>query len=331
MYCVKKREGNFVNISYARIQHFLVTVKYMNMNKAAKELFVSQPALSLSISKLEEELGVTLFYRDRSKLILSREAELLLPRFEQIRQDYDSLVQATKMLKRPLDNYINISFTGSAYVFSALYAKGLIEEFDGGILKLSYVDLDQAKNMLLTGQTEFAITYPPISHPMVTTDVVYEEPIGVILPSAHPLARKERLEFADLKSLNFHGLSKHHIFRRLVDNILADYGVFPRYVSENSQAEYGAKMVENEGRYCFFSTPQNFQYNFSVVGDYVYRPVNDMVLNRKIGISYLTSSKTQYKYASLLNMLKGTISELYLNNNLAGHRELIEMKRGYGQ
>ena len=61
--------------------HFLTVVKYMNMNKAAKELYITQPALSFSISRLEKELGLALFYRDKNKLVLSKEAEILLPAF----------------------------------------------------------------------------------------------------------------------------------------------------------------------------------------------------------------------------------------------------------
>ncbi len=88
---LQESQVNFMNLNYTRVLHFLTTAKYMNMNKAANELYISQPALSLSISRLEEELGITLFYRNKKKLILSREAKLLLPYFEQLQMDYDSL------------------------------------------------------------------------------------------------------------------------------------------------------------------------------------------------------------------------------------------------
>ncbi len=42
------------------LEYFLVVVKHLNISKAAKELFISQPALSKQISQLEAELGVSL-------------------------------------------------------------------------------------------------------------------------------------------------------------------------------------------------------------------------------------------------------------------------------
>ena len=54
---LQESQVNFMNLNYTRVLHFFTTAKYMNMNKAANELYISQPALSLSISRLEEELG----------------------------------------------------------------------------------------------------------------------------------------------------------------------------------------------------------------------------------------------------------------------------------
>lgn len=49
------------------LEYFLVVVKHLNISKAAKELFISQPALSKQISQLEAELGVSLF--DRTNIL----------------------------------------------------------------------------------------------------------------------------------------------------------------------------------------------------------------------------------------------------------------------
>ena len=53
------------------LEYFLVVVKHLNISKAAKELFISQPALSKQISQLEAELGVSLFDRTKHSLKLT--------------------------------------------------------------------------------------------------------------------------------------------------------------------------------------------------------------------------------------------------------------------
>ena len=50
-------------MDYNQIQRFLMIVKHSNLSGAAKELYISQPALSLSLANMEKELGMPLFYR----------------------------------------------------------------------------------------------------------------------------------------------------------------------------------------------------------------------------------------------------------------------------
>ena len=63
------------NLSHYKI--FYEVAKAGNISKAAKELFISQPAISKSISKLEDGLGVTLFVRSSRGVQLTEEGRLL--------------------------------------------------------------------------------------------------------------------------------------------------------------------------------------------------------------------------------------------------------------
>lgn len=295
------------------------------MNSAAHELFITQPALSLSISKLEEELGLVLFYRKKNRLILSREGKLLLPRLEKIRNEVENLIGEVEALKLNTDKYINISFSGSAYVFSELYYSEIMENSPSVSVKLSFVDFQQALYLLLSEQTDIAITSPVLNHPRITSEIIYTEPIGIVLPAYHPMAKKEILEPAELSELLFHGLNKNHPFRYQVDKILAKNNIHPNYTTQNSYSKYTSKMVECDGIHCFFSTLNNYNVNFSAIGGYVYRPVNDPAFLRSVGISYLTANNVQYQYPDLLSILKEIIPHLYSTNNHSGHSSLMDL------
>lgn len=307
-----------MNLNYTRILHFLTTVKYMNMNKAAGELYISQPALSLSISRLEEELGITLFYRDKKKLILSREAQTLLPYFKQIQLDYDSLVHEAEILRSPMpDRFINISFSGSQYFFISLHLSGILNQFDQCVAKLCYVDVKQATEMLLLGQIDFAISCPLIKHARITTIELLSEPIGLVLPSSHPLAGQKNITPEDLKMLPIHGLSKDNTFRRLCDTICNSHDINIHYATENNIAAYNKRMACNDGSCGFFATPSNYELNFKRLGDYVYLPIDDTILNRKMGISYLSDSEVQYKYSHFISIMKENVDKLnHYHHNL---------------
>lgn len=300
-----------MNLNYTRIMHFLTIVKYMNMNKAASELYISQPALSLSISHLEEELGVPLFYRNKKKLILSREAQLLLPRFQQLQADYDGLFLDIQLLRNPDQNrFINISFSGSKYFFLPLQMTGILDQFQQINTKLCYLDIAMATEMLLAGQTDLAISSPLIRHSRITTTELLTEPIGLVLPASHPMASRPSISLKDLEQIPIHGQIKETSFRHSLDAICSTHDIQIHYATESNTPTYNEYLRNNDGTCGFFSTLENYHQTFQKLGEYIYHPIDDKIFNRKIGISYLTDSEIPYKYAEFIEALKDNIHKI---------------------
>lgn len=79
-------------MNFTQIQHFLTIMKYMSLTKAAKELYITQPALSHSLAKLEKELGIPLFYRDNNKLIMTKECSKIFGDFYDLYEMYENLI-----------------------------------------------------------------------------------------------------------------------------------------------------------------------------------------------------------------------------------------------
>ena len=300
-----------MNLNYTRILHFLTTVKYMNMNRAAAELCISQPALSLSISRLEEELGITLFYRSKKKLVLSEEAQLLLPYFKQMQMDHDSLVHEAQLLRNPsADQFINVSFSGSQYFFISLQLSGILDQFEKKIPKLCYLDRGQALEMLLARHLDFAISCPHIQHSRVTTVELFTEPIGLVLPRSHPFSARSTISLKELADIQIHGLSKENSFRRLCDDLFGKLDVQIRYATENNMKDYSRLIGSGSGTYGFLSTPANYHFNFRELGDYAYLKIDHPDLNRKMGISFLSDSSLPYKYPEFITLLRANASTL---------------------
>lgn len=83
------------NLNYYKI--FYEVARYKNISKAAEALYISQPAVSKSITKLEQSLGHTLFIRSKRGVKLTEEGLTL---FEHLKQAFDSIETAEKMLNR---------------------------------------------------------------------------------------------------------------------------------------------------------------------------------------------------------------------------------------
>lgn len=298
-----------MSISYSQVQHFLTTVKYMNMNRAAQELFISQPGLSLSIARLESELGVSLFRRDNNKLTLSEAGTVLRPYLEQLQFDTDILLRTANELAHPKIKDVNISFSGSSYFFSSLLVAGPLEQ-QNIVAKFCYVTLEQAVNMLLTGQVDFSISSIPIKHPKITTEDVLEASIGLVVLHSHPLAQHKSVSIDDLLKEKIHGLLPDSSFRQTCDAFFAENGIEISYFTEESSLAYRKRIAAQECLGGFLSMYSTFKESFRVMGDYVFLPFRDMNPTQKITISYLTAGNRQHSYADFLHAIKKHIIEV---------------------
>ncbi|MBT9775547.1 LysR family transcriptional regulator [Clostridium sp. MCC353] len=101
-----------------------------NISKAAKELYISQPAISKAISKLEDSLNVSLFVRNSRGVHLTDEGQLL---FEHAKSAFDSLTRAENELKRIKEfniGHIRIGVSNTLCRYILLpYLKGFIDNY----------------------------------------------------------------------------------------------------------------------------------------------------------------------------------------------------------
>ncbi len=101
-----------------------------NISKAAKELYISQPAISKSIQKLEESLGVKLFYRSSRGVTLTPEGEFL---YSHVKSAFETLTIGEEKLRRYIalgvgNLTIGASSTLCKYILLP-YLKGFIKKY----------------------------------------------------------------------------------------------------------------------------------------------------------------------------------------------------------
>ena len=74
-----------------QMQYFAEVCKWQNISQAAEKLHVAQPTVSIAMQSLEEETGLNLFYREKNKIIITKEASLLLEKVSVILQQMADL------------------------------------------------------------------------------------------------------------------------------------------------------------------------------------------------------------------------------------------------
>lgn len=289
-------------MDYNQIQRFLMIVKHLNLSEAAKELYISQPALSLSLSGMEKELGVTLFYRVRNGLVLTPEGEALLENFEQIKDAFDGLNEKKESLRKEEEQVIRLGCLGNSLLYATLFMGDFLQ-VDGLTVKTVCADTATTVEMLKNGQLDFAITSPPLEERAMGNINLYREKVIAVTSQNHRLSEREGVKLKDLEHETLYCLSRQHYFRSLCDRLCREKGYTMKYHKALNILDY-CRVVE-EHRYSddfvAFCAEDSFE---SLYGEgYVSHPILDADFTQTTVLSFYSERKLQFRYEGFINHL----------------------------
>ncbi|MBK1830577.1 LysR family transcriptional regulator [Verrucomicrobiaceae bacterium R5-34] len=87
-----------MNLSLKQLQHFTQIAEHQNISSAASTLGVTQPALSLSLKKIEKDLDIQLFHRTEGRVVLNEVGRLLQPKIKQLLRSYESVLDTAETI-----------------------------------------------------------------------------------------------------------------------------------------------------------------------------------------------------------------------------------------
>jgi len=196
------------------------------MTRAAEVLHVAQPALSVAIKKLEDELGVTLFVRQRNKrLTLTPEGQILLKRADRLFQEVDSA-------RRELDDAAQLR-TGEVKIgmppmyglqlfpplmveFHATYPGLIVTAIEGSAGEIS--------GLLDSGEIDLALLETRRVRPGWAHAQIGEEEIVLCVRRDHALSGHTRVSGKDLDGLPVAALDETFLQRNVLEERCARAG-----------------------------------------------------------------------------------------------------------
>lgn len=289
-------------MDYNQIQRFLMIVKHLNLSEAAKELYITQPALSLSLANMEKELGITLFYRVRNGLVLTTEGEALLKNFENIKAAFDDLNEKKERLKKKEDQIIRLGCMGNPLFYATLFMDNSLQ-VDGLTVKIACANAGTIVEMLTNGQLDFAIASPPLEERAIGNINLYRENIVVVTSQNHRLSGEKEISLKELEQEILYCLSRQHYFRSLCDRLCQEKGYFMTYHEEQNMLDF-CKTIE-EHRYAddfiAFCAEDSFD---SLFGEgYISHPIQDADFTQTTVLSFMADKKMQFRYEAFVNHL----------------------------
>ncbi len=215
------------NISLDLYKIFCIVVKSGNMSAAAKELLISQPAVSMAIHQLEEKIGSPLLIRTSKGVRMTPEGAVLYEYLEKA-------IGLINLAERKYDQIVNmemgelrISAGGTVITHYLLpYLKKYIEEYPEVTVKVLNGSSEQALRQLRSGEVDFSFVNLPFDEDM--NDLEVKECLklhGCVIggPKYKHLA-KEGVHLNDLEKYNLILLDPSSNTRKFIDHQAAIHG-----------------------------------------------------------------------------------------------------------
>jgi DNA-binding transcriptional LysR family regulator len=279
--------------------YFREVARRLHFRQAAEALAIAQPALSRTVSQLEEAVGARLLHRSRRGVELTPAGRLLLQRAEPLLRSAAALPTEIKAVASGEVGHIRVAFTGLA--MSTVLPK-ILREFHTkhpGI-RLELTESPTAAQLTALSAGEFACGFfhPDAPTPALKTRLLLRERNGVLLPATHPMAKRAHLSLRDLADTPFVLFPRPHN-AGFYDRILAAFasaGVAPRIAEEIWPRANGIGLVR-AGIGATFITPSEAQL---VPADIVFRALTGPAPESRVVLGWKEASPADPALAKFL-------------------------------
>jgi len=179
-----------------QLRYFKAVADIGKISDAAESLFISAPALSTSISRLEKELGMQLFDRTSNRISLNPQGRIFLKHVNQVFGCLESAKQELQHSLQQQGPHISIVSVNSTMWIDLIAA--FTSEFTKYTLSCSTISLDGLAAEGLSNQYSFLLAYesdiPPFYADKLDSIFLFETCLTVALHKDHPLAQKTEID-----------------------------------------------------------------------------------------------------------------------------------------
>lgn len=202
-----------------QLEYFLTVSKLKSFTLAAEQMYVSQPGVTTAIKRLEEELGIQLFIRNKKNAALTAEGRVFFNHIEIIMNDVSKAITSVTELKNLNNGNIRIGLspvTGVSVLtfilakFHALYPSLSLTFIEDGSLQL--------QKQLEEGLIDFAIISIAGKDSLDILDIqpLGQQELRIALPTYHMFKDKKQLKLTNLANENLILFKENCLSRKIV-------------------------------------------------------------------------------------------------------------------
>lgn len=183
-----------MNVTFRQLKVFEAVARHLSYTRAASELYLTQPAVSMQIKQLEEVVGLPLFEQIGKRVFLTDAGSELHRYARNISQQLDEAREVLEEMKGIQRGRLNISVATTAIYFAPTLLGAFHKRYPGIGVSMDVANRETLLQQLENNEIDMAIMGQPPEELNMVADAFLYNPLVVIAPPDHPLARQKNID-----------------------------------------------------------------------------------------------------------------------------------------
>lgn len=294
-----------MNQSLSSYRIFYTVANTGNISKAAKELYISQPAISKSIQKLEDSVGCRLFSRSSRGVVLTDEGKLL---YDHVRTAFETLTLGEEKLKRSIElgvGHLKIGVSSTLCKYLLLpYLKEFIRQNPHISISISCQSTNETLKLLEDNKIDIGLIGRPANLKNIHFDFLeeIEDCFVATKDYLHNLQARGVDKDTIFSNATLMMLDKNNMSRQYIDEYLQENQIQVRDTIDISDMDLLIDFARiGAGVACVI---KNFIRNDLANGTLAEIPLDVPIARREVGFAYRTNAKPSKSLAEFIQFYK---------------------------
>ena len=192
-----------LNMTFRQLQVFESAARHLSYTRAAEELHLSQPGISMQIKQLEEVVGLPLFEQIGKKMHLTAAGREVYIYSKNIGGMLDEVEDVLDTLKGLQSGQLAISVATTASHFATRLLAAFTQRYENVTISLDITNRASLREQLEANRPDLVIMGQPPEGVEVESDAFMENPLVMIAPAEHALVGKQNISLSEIENESF--------------------------------------------------------------------------------------------------------------------------------
>jgi LysR family transcriptional regulator, low CO2-responsive transcriptional regulator len=226
-----------VHVSLRQLKVFDAVARHLSYTRAAEELHLSQPAVSMQVRQLEEEAGLPLFERLGNRILLTEAGREVYDYGRTVNRALREMEEVLESLKGVSRGRLHLAVASTVNYFAPRLLAIFQRRYPGIGLELEVTNREQLVRMLCDNAVDLVLMGVPPTDVEVESESFMDNPLVVIAPPDHPLVGVRAIPPARLAQETFVAREPGSGTRQTMERFFSERGIV---------VPYGMQMTRNE-------------------------------------------------------------------------------------